>query len=270
MFVLNLRDTTQDAMLAINTALIDSNTLPNFTTVYFKTKDFEDSVKEIHADIFVTDLSQSKAGDFDCDEFLLNLVEARITPVIKFPTDKELLDELLELMDIYGIAYLDYEKMTLSNDFLNKEVKLESLLEYAIIDEIFTSTVRKNYMYIPMHYATRFEVVQDKIVFPIGGTVDAENFNPIECFRYIDTDNLLKLTSEECFLSEYCVSPIPLALTSPDEVNQRLSIYKQKVFYKAMNLTAREVAALPEEVISMYLENDYVPLDDIKELLNVN
>lgn len=257
MFVLNFNDTATSLVNHILTEIQSRDMLGQVYSVYHKTDNFDISCSNYKVNTVVLDLSESKEDDLDIDDLMLSILDANVCPVVIPPKDEDFKELFLECVDIYKIPYLDYESITLLG-----EPKLNNILDFTIIDEIFNGNTGLNKLHTPNRYTVNVTVTQDEII--VNGKVSPiYNFNWENLYSYIDAEKLKMLNEADYFLSKYLVSPISLALIPTEEYINRVNDYKIKVFQKAMRLTPRELSELPMEVANIFVRAGYIPLDKI-------
>lgn len=258
MFSIWFKDVDNSLVNGILRKLDDLDIMHLVYTTYEKTKDFLDNKYDYNVNNIFINLENQVIDDFDVDDCMISILDASRCPVVKLPIDTELKDLFIECAELYQLSYLDYDVFTLS-----AEPTLNHNMDYFIIDEIFNGLESKSVMYSPVQFATKI-IVDSDYVYIENIKFDLITFDWATIFKYIDYDFISNVSKYDNFLSHYLISQIPLVMIPKEQLLDRINEYKIKLFYKTMELTARDISKLPMKVVNIFTIAGYVPLKHIK------
>lgn len=259
MFNIKFIDTDSVTVNTVTKRLEALDMLSLVYTTYFRTSNFDEPLTNYNVNNVVIDLTDATEDTVDIDDLVLSILEASKCPIIKKPNDTQLLDIFNECVELYQLKYLPYETYALID-----EPQLDNMMDYSVIDEIFNKTLNLRSLFNPIYYSTVAIIKDDKMIIGLD-EFELDTFDFAVLPSHINGNMFTKLSNEEFAISKYLVTPIPFTLIDPAEITERVNTYKQKLFYKVMSLTAREVSKLPQAVANIFIKAGYVPLSALRE-----
>lgn len=262
MIVIKMINTSVTDSSYVNTQLESADLTNHVHILYECNEKGLKTMRSIKCHTLVINLSNLGEDSIDMmDDIIMDIIESPYTPVIRVPQDESVLSEFVDMADAFGLAYIDYDSMSLKS-----EPKLDNILDYIIINEIFNGVENKSNMFSPLDYTTRIIIDDNKVIID-GKECDLVRFKFSTLWSLrpqIDYEILLNVPT---VFTRYISTPLPFILNdNVQEIVENVDEYKQAVFEKFVALTPRDLLQFPDEVRDIIVKGNYIPLEKLKEI----